>query len=330
MLIWLLLTLAWMPRASVTDAGLRGVCAVSDKIVWASGTKGTWLRTTDGGTHWQAGTVSGAADLDFRDVQGWSERDAVLMGSGTEKKSRVYGTTDGGKQWRLLFTNPDKDGFFDAFAFWSRENGILLGDPVGGHFVIFVTTDGGETWQRREGPSALDKEGAFAASGTCLFTYGSHDVWFGTGGGETARVFHSVDRGSTWAVSTTPLNAGIASAGVFSLAFADKRHGVAVGGNYKQADQANGSLAMTDDGGVTWRVPAQGRLGGYRSAVISLPGRRGGFLAVGPSGSDISTDGGLRWQPIPVLNLNAVAAARTGNVWAVGAAGVLQKLSGMD
>jgi photosystem II stability/assembly factor-like uncharacterized protein len=49
-------------------ASLRGLCAVSAKVVWASGTRGTFLRTIDGGATWQVGTVQGAENLDFRDV----------------------------------------------------------------------------------------------------------------------------------------------------------------------------------------------------------------------------------------------------------------------
>jgi hypothetical protein len=54
-------------RANSTE-DLRGVSAVSQKIAWASGTHGTFLRTTDGGRHWLAAQVPDAAALDFRAV----------------------------------------------------------------------------------------------------------------------------------------------------------------------------------------------------------------------------------------------------------------------
>src|SRR5262249_17319041 len=47
----------WVAQTSNTTASLRGVSAVSDKIVWASGTRGTYLKTLDGGDHWTAATV---------------------------------------------------------------------------------------------------------------------------------------------------------------------------------------------------------------------------------------------------------------------------------
>jgi len=56
----------WTVETSNTAASLRAVSVVSAKVAWASGTKGTYLITADGGETWKAATVPGAADLDFR------------------------------------------------------------------------------------------------------------------------------------------------------------------------------------------------------------------------------------------------------------------------
>lgn len=56
---------AWISLASGVDATLRGVSAVSDRGAWASGTKGVFLRTTDGGAHWSSAVAPGAEALDF-------------------------------------------------------------------------------------------------------------------------------------------------------------------------------------------------------------------------------------------------------------------------
>src|SRR5215471_9315219 len=86
----------WRPQQSNTTADLRGLCAVTPWIVWASGTKGTYARTTDGGATWQTGTVSGAANLDFRDVEAFDANTAYLLSIGKDQQSRIYKTTDGG------------------------------------------------------------------------------------------------------------------------------------------------------------------------------------------------------------------------------------------
>src|SRR5690242_19386672 len=126
----------WIMQTSGTTAALRGVSAVNDRIVWASGMEGTWLRTLDGGGSWQSGRVPGAEALDFRGVRGFDDRTAMLMSSGSGEKSRIYKTTDGGSHWTLLFTNPDARGFFDAIAFWNRQRGLVMGDPVDGHSLV--------------------------------------------------------------------------------------------------------------------------------------------------------------------------------------------------
>ena len=125
----------WTIHPAGTTASLRGASAVTPKIAWASGTGGTYLQTTDGGATWRAATVPGAEKLDFRDIQAFDDRTAYLLSSGPGGQSRIYKTTDAGRHWILQFTNPDSTGFFDALAFWDARTGIVLGDPVGGAFT---------------------------------------------------------------------------------------------------------------------------------------------------------------------------------------------------
>jgi photosystem II stability/assembly factor-like uncharacterized protein len=269
--------------------------------------------------------VPDAEDLDFRDVEAVDANTAYLLASGEGASSRVYKTADAGGHWDLLLTNPDAKGFFDSLAFWDKSDAILVGDPVDGHFVIFTTSDAGKTWQRQQAPAALQDEGAFAASGTSIITHGTKQAWFATGGPAGARVFRSRDGGRTWSVARAPLG-GAKTAGIFSLAFADGKHGMAVGGDYQNAKATERTLALTGDGGKTWAAPA-GETGlSYRSGVVA----RGGnvFIAVGTLGSDISRDGGKTWQHFSDTSLNAVASSGRA-VWAVGAKGAMVKLAEM-
>jgi len=55
-------------QKSNTAENLRGLSAVSDRVIWASGAHGTYLRTTDGGINRYVAQVPGAQQLDFRDV----------------------------------------------------------------------------------------------------------------------------------------------------------------------------------------------------------------------------------------------------------------------
>ena len=310
----------WIPQVSGTTASLRGVSAASARVAWASGSGGTFLKTTDGGVTWRAGTVTGAEQLDFRDIHALDERNAFMLSSGPGDKSRIYKTTDGGSNWTLLFTNPDASGFFDAISFWDRDHGIVLGDPVNGEFTIFAMDDGGAHWNRQHTPPALPKEGAFAASGTCLVTRGKKEAWFGTGGTGAARVFHSMDGGRSWTAVGAPMRNDSASAGIFSLAFSDARHGVAVGGDYNKAGEAVENVAVTSDGGRTWIAPTGSRPSGFRSAVAYIRSERI-WIAVGTSGSDLSLDGGITWVQFDQGAYNAISFTSSGIGWAVGPQG---------
>jgi photosystem II stability/assembly factor-like uncharacterized protein len=321
----------WTPQQSGTTARFRGVSAVTGKVAWASGSAGTYARTTDGGATWQAAVVPGASALDFRDVQAVDANTAYLLSIGPGDTSRIYKTTDAGRDWTLQFTNKNPKAFFDAFAFWDARTGIAMSDPVDGRFILIKTTDGGATWKelpRENLPPAIEGDGGFAASGTCIAVQGKKNVWFGSGGGATARVFRSTDGGNTWKTAGTPITAGNASSGIFSIAFKDARNGVIVGGDYRKENEAGNSVATTTDGGVTWTLAKGPRPSGFRSAVTYVPGTRGPMLvAVGPSGSDYSVDYGASWLSLPGPGFHAASFAGVDAGWAVGEGGRIAKHS---
>jgi len=321
----------WTPQQSGTTARFRGVSAVNRTAAWASGAGGTYARTTDGGATWQAAVMPGAAQLDFRDVQAVDPNTAYLLSIGPGEASRIYKTTDGGRGWTLQFTNNTPKAFFDAFAFWDARTGIAMSDPVDGRFILIKTTDGGATWKelpRENSPQAIEGDGGFAASGTCIAVQGKKNVWFGSGGGATARVFRSTDGGDTWNAAATPITAGNDSSGIFSIAFKDAKNGVIVGGDYRKENEAGNGVATTTDGGATWTLAKGPRPSGFRSAVAYVPGTRGPMLvAVGPSGSDYSVDNGASWVSLGSMGFHAVSFARSG-AWAVGEGGRVAKYAG--
>lgn len=317
----------WTAQSSGVTARLRGVSAVSDRVAWASGAGGTVLRTADGGATWQALAVPDAAALDFRDVDAVSDTTAYILSIGTGPASRIYKTTDAGAHWTLQFANENPKAFFDAMAFWDAAHGLAISDSVDGAFVILVTRDG-RTWTRvppEKLPPALPNEGAFAGSGTNIAVAGRGGAWIGTGASTRCRVLRTTDGGTTWTVADTPIAAS-PSAGIFSVAFRDPQHGMAVGGDYRNEKDAVNNAASTADGGITWTKVSG--LGGFRSVVAAVPGTTRSWLAVGPSGSDRSEDDGRTWTPIPGDGYHAFSFARGGRVgWGVGEGGRIGKLT---
>jgi photosystem II stability/assembly factor-like uncharacterized protein len=213
-------------------------------------------------------------------------------------------------------------------------HGIVLSDPVAGHFALFATDDGGSKWKQIPGlalPPALPKEGAFAASSSCLTVQGKSNVWFATGGATVARVFRSTDRGRTWSVSETPLHPANASSGIFSIAFANAKNGVAVGGDYQHPESSDlPNILQTSDGGQSWHAALPTDPAGVYLSSITLDRQR--MFAAGIKGLwtgmihfDQTGAGALKgsiWQQESTQNTNAVAAGN-GNIWAVGPNGMV-------
>jgi photosystem II stability/assembly factor-like uncharacterized protein len=319
----------WQEQKSGLVSSFRGLSAVNEKIAWVSGTKGSYARTLDGGQTWRPDSVAGAANLDFRDVEAFDANRAYLMSAGPGELSRIYKTTDGGKSWQLQHTNKIPEGFFDGMAFWDADNGVLIGDPVKGRLFIMITSDGGTAWQPlppENSPAVIEGEYGFAASGTGIAVQGKNQIWIATGGA-VARVFYSSARGKTWNVASTPIVSGNQSSGIFSIAFRDSLHGVIVGGNYQQPNEAKGNAALTNDGGKTWELIKSPETVGFLSCVAYVPKSSMPMLvAVGTSGSYGSMDDGKTWIKFSTESYHTLSFARSTHVgWAAGADGRIAK-----
>ncbi|HEX3321905.1 MAG TPA: hypothetical protein VHR84_14450 [Terriglobales bacterium] len=324
----------WKPQKSNTDASLHGLSVVNANVVWASGTGGTFVLTTDGGEIWQAGTVPGGEKLDFRGVYAVDAKTAYLMSIGNGNESRIYKTTDAGKTWSLQYTEQNAKAFLDCIAFWNATHGIVIGDAVDGKFELLTTSDGGTHWtplRSQSVPAAKEGEGS-PASGTCIATYsekkGKNELWHAWFVTENAsRVFHTDDAGKTWAISESPLVKGL-NQGVFSIAVVDADRLAIVGGDYDHPQMMKPNSAYTDDGGRTWKESNR-RPAGYRWGIAIVPYTPGPTaLAVGPTGMDYSIDRGKNWHQLNEVDANSISFADAHHGWAVGQKGQILKFEG--
>jgi len=311
----------WKQFQSPGKASLRGLSPISDQVCWASGSGGTWLKTEDGGASWQTGTLAGLDTVDFRSIHAFDAQTAVAASAG--QPAVIYRTEDGGKTWNKVHQEGG-EAFFDAIQFVDTQKGYVLGDPIGGKWMILETLDGGRSWHSLPSlPVAISGEAAFAASASSMVADASGLV-FATGG-TVSRLHRYTFASQSWAVrELTDMLQGQPSQGVFAMTALPGEGGlVLVGGDYLQPDFrfANALLVVGEVTISTSEGPA-----GYRSGVAYLP-EQGWVVAVGPGGSDYSSNGAHSWQPFSQTGYHAVKVAPGGkSLWASGSQGRLGKL----
>lgn len=245
--------------------------------------------------NWLDISPKGYDSLDFRDIQVFDAQTALIMSSGYP--TRILKTSNGGSSWKLTYQSDDERVFLDAMGFWDDNEGIVFGDAIGTDLIVIRTHDQGDTWVSIDTavlPNVSEGQGGFAASGTCLITFGKDQVLIGLGG-QSADVVSSQDRGKSWSKSRSPLSAGVASAGIFSFSFLNSQIGLCAGGDYTGDSVSQRSLAITFDGGKNWLLIRDPAVDGYyHSSCLIIDEQT--MLTISRYGSSWSYDGGKTWQ----------------------------------
>lgn len=314
----------WQMRPVGQDVSLRGLAAVSGDVCWTSGTEGKVFRTSDAGNTWQEVSPKGYEELQFRDIEAFSESSALVISAGLP--AVILKTTDAGKSWKEVYRNENDGVFFDAMDFWNSQSGIAFSDAPSRRLLIIRTDDGGDTWQelpKRSSPRVPKGQGGFAASGTCLRTFGQNWAAIGLGGDE-APVWISGDRGKSWDKNGTPIDAGADSKGVFSVDILPNGLGYAVGGDYRSDSLSNITVALTTDKGKSWfPLYAPQVQGKYHSCVLMLS--EDVIILSSRTGSHISTDAGQNWQELNG-SYYSLSTGEDQVVWASGNMGQVARL----
>lgn len=307
----------WRMLESHTAADLQGIDAVTGDIAWAAGA-GVILRTEDGRSWQTCALPVDASTLDFRSIQGFDARTAVVMSGGGGRASRLYKTADGCRSWKKVFDNPDGAGSFESLHRTTAVEMFLLGDAVGAKLRLYVSHDAGNTWSSVNQPGLDVPQAAGAVvAGTASFTHVDWLMAFGTAGKDAAVYTFTVTCKAScvlnWVGRPTPIGsgnsasvaavagrtyAGAALPGVTGdIATSLATTLVAVGGDAARPDSDTAVAAVSTDSGDTWRLSGL-QPGGYRASVaFDVRGQR--FIAVGPNGTDVSRDDGVAWQPLP-------------------------------
>jgi len=297
---------SWSREQSGTMSWLHAIFFLDQNRGWAAGSKGTLLRTLDGGQSWQtrsATTSDQVRDIFFLDEHnGWLVCEVRIYELKTKEQPRAYllRTTDGGENWkRVELKGLDVDAILVRAVFSRGGRGWAFGE--GG--TIYTTRDAGETWSRLPSPTRhLLLGGVFV----------DDDRGWIVGAGAT--IIQTSDGGDTWYQSRLPQVEKTVR--FTSASFIDNRLGWAVG--------SGGNIYQTTNGGRTWQQQSSG-VDVDLFDVKFLDAREG--WAVGAEGTILHTvDGGVRWtneRRVTEHPLERVFFTDKSHGWAVGFGGIV-------
>jgi hypothetical protein len=310
---------AQMVQMLVKDkkASLRGLSVVNDKTIWVSGSNGTVGKSIDGGDTWNWMTVKGYENTDFRDIEAFDDKTAVIMG--VAEPAYILKTVDGGENWKVVFQSVDKGMFLDAMEFWNEMSGIVIGDPINNKMFIARTFDGGNTWRTIPDvyrPGVDSGEACFASSGTNVRALNKQEAVFITGG-RNSRMFIRDEK------INLPILKGKESTGANSVAVKNKKTLIVVGGDFNTKDSTTKNCVITNDGGKTFITPAIAPHG-YRSCVEYL--QKNDWISCGLNGIDYSTDDGNTWKWISKEGFHVCKKAKKGKAVFFAGGGKIGKL----
>jgi photosystem II stability/assembly factor-like uncharacterized protein len=300
---------------------LRGMSVVSNKVIWVSGNNGTVGKSVDGGTTWEWHTVKDFEKRDFRDIEAFDSKHAIIVA--VAEPAQILRTSDGGLNWTIVFTDSTKGMFLDAIDFYNRKNGIVVGDPVNGKIFLATTKDNGKTWVTFSGKKnqrrwvSNEGEAFFAASGTNII-YMKNGKYKLVSGGKTSRLF---DENGDHPLSIIQ---GKESTGANSISNFKNQY-IVVGGDYTNDRDTIRNCVISNDGGVNWLFPSN-TPHGYRSCVTYITANQ--LVTCGTSGVDISDDAGMNWRLISSEGFHVVQKAKDGNaVFLAGGDGRIARLT---
>jgi photosystem II stability/assembly factor-like uncharacterized protein len=265
----------WARQRTGTMSWLHSVFFLDQQRGWAAGSKGTLLRTLDGGNTWQqrpASTEDVVRDIFFTDEQnGWIVCEVNPYQLKTKEDPRAYlmKTTDGGEHWkRIEIKGFDVDAILVRAMFSRNGRGWTFGEAGS----IYTTHDAGDTWTKLQSPTRRLLLGG-------IFVDDDRGWIVGAG----ATIIQTSDGGDTWYQSALPQVEK--SVRFTATSFVDNRSGWAVG--------SGGSVYQTVNGGRTWQRQ-ESTVGVDLFDVKFLDALEG--WAVGAEGSVIhTTDGGEHW-----------------------------------
>jgi hypothetical protein len=286
---------------------LRGMSVVNDQIIWVSGSAGTVGLSNDGGKNWKWMQVTHYEKSDFRDIEAFGDKEAVIMG--ITEPAVILRTSDGGNTWTTVFEDSSKSVFLDAMDF-NSEKGTVVGDPINGRIFLAQTEDRGKSWRKTNpsgAPTAAEGEAFFASSGSNLVWKKSKDpeVLLLVSGGMKSSLYINSNK------YALQLNQGKETTGANSIAVnpwhADQA--VIVGGDFKQDTLTMGNCLLITLHPFSQKIPSSAPHG-YRSCIEYITDHQ--LICCGTTGVDFSKDGGITWTLLTKQAFHVCRRAKSG------------------
>ncbi|MCW5858832.1 MAG: hypothetical protein KIS63_11105, partial [Caldilineales bacterium] len=296
--------------SNVLHYGLSAIDSPDSIYLWAVGSEGIILRSTDGGGHWASQfppTGQWLAGVDFINrTQGWA-----TGGGGV-----ILATVDGGANWSLQSSGVMST--LTDIAFVDGQRGWAAGESS----TLLKTTNAGATWRQIANLPLPNANLSLieAVSATHVWVAGAdYSTW-----PYSPVIWATTDSGEHWQAETPPGGSGA----IAGLSFIDAAHGWAMDGS--------GQTIATTNGGVTWN--AAGALPptwmGVQALDLQFTGlvegwalatRQEDYIFAAPYVVHHTTNGGQSWTVLGGIGPNVgyggvgdLLIGANGKQWAVG------------
>jgi photosystem II stability/assembly factor-like uncharacterized protein len=279
---------------------IRAMSLPSEKVIWASGSKGMIAKSTNEGLSFEWMQVKGYEKRDFRAMHAWNDQEAIIVA--VAAPAVILKTIDGGASWDKVYENNDTSMFLDALNFSDANNGTVIGDPIDGRLFILTTNNKGATWVKIPNDyfkSDLNNGEAFFASSNSNLIHIGKELLFVTGG-LSSRLWKN------GLAEALPLLQGSSSTGANSIAISPNGSRIIiVGGDFANDKLATQNIVGYDlfqdtknknlsDKKFNWKQIVLSNPNGYKSSVEFIDNNR--LITCGTSGVDLSKDKGVSWE----------------------------------
>lgn len=259
-------------------AYVNAVCAVDDKVIYATAANGIIMKSMNGGRSWNENNLGNT--ILFQDIQFYNEGFGIAVGNNLlTKRGILYATADSGAAWHEINTPLSVDEkYADSrlvkIAYTFNGSIVIIGNRLinswdSGMPIVLVSRDNGLSWEDIPMDDTTMELSGISTYNETIYVVGNSFVR------GKAAMYYSEDYCATWKNGDTLL-----SCLATDILFVTPQLGYVCGSSIDATIQ-DGSVLQTTDGGATWSAVNIGTM----ENVLSLT-RAGGttVTAVGTNG----------------------------------------------